>query len=66
MKFDDMKSALDDNTSMDKKSTVTVKSVPRTYRIRIDIEEALVKAGYNKNKLVNNLLEKHLKSKGEL
>ena len=49
-----------------KKSTVVVKSVPRGYRIRIDIEEALVKHCYNKNKLVNDLLEKHLKSKGEL
>ncbi len=50
-----------------KESTaVVVKSVPRGYRIKIEIEEALVKSGVNKNKLVNDLLEKHLKEKGLL
>lgn len=66
MSFEDMKSALKTNVSMDKKSTIEVKTIMRSYRIDMDLAEALNTSDINKNKLVNTAIRCELVKRGLL
>lgn len=66
MGFENMKKLVSGNASMDKKSSLVVKSIPRTYRIDMDIAEALNDSDLNKNKLVNRILREELIKMGLL
>lgn len=67
MGFEDIKSMLDTNVSMDtKKKTIAVNSVMRSYRIDADIVLAMDEADINKNKAVNKALRSYLSERGLL
>lgn len=66
MDMKNIKSILSDNVSMDTVSKIKVKTISRSYRIEIDLVEALLNTEMNVTKFINNSLRKELEEKGLL